>query len=288
MATLLESGARPYGSTKGVAVSMVLHGALIALAVMGTAKVVLPPREKVEEHPILYVASPPPKPIEAPPKPLPEVKAPPKAKAPEKVFKAPPRAPAPRRVAVQPRPAAPAPAPQPKVPSTPALVAPTRVSVTLPAVDLNAAPTITDVVAPPAPEPIKAAGISREGSVKSSEDGDVDGAGGRAKGLGSGDSGRAYEENQVERAVQVSRLVSPRYPDALKSVGVEGVVAMRFIVGADGKVEPGSINVIDSPHALFTSAVRQALLNTRYRPAEAGGRSVRQLVEQTFSFKLEK
>ena len=283
MATLLESGARPYGSTKGVAVSMVLHGALIALAVMGTAKVVLPPREKVEEHPILYVASPPPKPIEAP-APLPEVKAPPKAKAPEKVFKAPP----PKRVAAQPRPVTPrpAPAPQPTVPATPALVAPVKVPVTL-AVNVDAPPTITDVVAPPAPEPIRAAGISREGSVKSSDDGDV--AGGRStKGLGSGESGRAYEENQVERAVQVSRMTPPRYPDALKSVGVEGTVAMRFIVGADGKVEPGSINVIDSPHALFSSAVRQALLNARYRPAEAGGRAVRQLVEQTFSFKLDK
>ena len=283
MATLLESGARPYGSRKGVAVSMVLHGALIALAVVGTAKVTLPPREKVEEHPILYVASPPPKPIEAPPTPLPEVKTPPKAKAPEKVFKAPPKA-APRRVAVQPRPA---PVPQPTVPSTPALVAPTKVSVTLPPVNLNAAPTITDVVAPPTGDVIKAAGISREGSVKSAEDGDVDG-GSRAKGLSSGDAGRAFEENQVERPVQVSRMTPPRYPDALKSVGVEGTVAMRFIVSADGKVEPGSIEVIDSPHALFTSAVRQALLNARYRPAEAGGRSVRQLVEQTFSFKLDK
>ena len=280
MATLLESGARPYGSTKGVAVSMMLHGALIALAVMGTAKVVLPPREKVEEHPILYVASPPPKPIEAP-APLPEVKTPPKAKAPEKVFKAPPKAAAPRRVAVQPRPA---PAPRPTVPATPALVAPVKVPVTL-AVNLDAPPTITDVVAPPVSEPVvKSGGISREGSVKASSDGDVDG-GGRSKGLGSGNSGRAYEENQVERAVQVSRLVTPKYPESLESVGVEGMVAMRFIVGTDGKVEPGSIQVIDSPHTLFTSAVRQALLNTRYRPAEAGGRAVRQLVEQTFSFK---
>lgn len=285
MATLLESGARPYGSSKGVAVSMVLHGALIAAAVMGTAKVVLPPREKVEEHPILYVASPPPKPIEAPPAPLPEVKTPPKSKAPEKVFKAPPKAAAPKRVqAPQPRPVE----PQPKAPSTPALVAPTKIAVSLPAVDLKAAPTIGDVVAPPAPEPIKAAGISREGSVKS--DGDEDGgSGGRSKGgLSSGSSGRAYEENQVERAVQVTRAAQPHYPDALKSVGVEGVVSMRFIVGADGRVEPGSISVINSPHKLFSDAVRTALLNTRYRPAEAGGHAVRQLVEQSFTFRLEK
>ena len=277
MATLLESGARPYGSKKGVAVSFVLHAILIGAAVAGTAKVVLPPREKIEEHPVLYVASPPPKPIELPPEPLPAVKVPPKAREPEKVFKAPPR-----RVAVQPRPA---PAPQPTVPSTPALVAPTRVALSLPPVNLNAAPTISDVVAPPAPEPIRASGVSREGSVKS---GGSDDAGGSSRGLNSGNSGRAYEENQVERAVQVTRASAPRYPDALKSVGVEGVVAMRFIVGADGRVEPGSINVINSPHKLFSDAVRQSLLNTRYRPAEAGGRSVRQLVEQSFAFRLEK
>jgi protein TonB len=261
---------------------MVLHGALITAAVLGTAKVVLPPREKIEEHPVLYVASPPPPPVHVAPEPLPEVKTPPKAKAPAKAFKAPP---APKRVQAPP----PRPVEQPKVPATPALVAPTKVALSLPAIDLKAAPTIGDVVAPPAPEPIKVSGgISREGSVKrGSDDGDVEG-GGRKGGLGSGNAGRAYDENQVERAVQVTRQPAPRYPDALKSVGVEGVVSMRFIVGADGRVEPGSISVIDSPHKLFSDAVRASLLNSRYRPAEAGGRSVRQLVEQTFSFKLEK
>ena len=275
MATLLESGARPYGSTKGVAISMVLHGALIAAAVYGTAKVVLPPREKVEEHPILYVASPPPKPVQMAPEPLPEVKTPPKAKAPAKVFRAPPPA--------QPRPVQ----AQPKLPTTPALVAPTKVALSLPPVDLKAVPTISDVVAPPAPEPIKASGVSREGLVKSSDDDDA--AGGRGKGgLGSGGSGRAYEEDQVERAVQVTRGPQPRYPDALKSVGVEGAVVMRFIVSAEGRVEPGSIEAISTPHKLFADAVRAALLNTRYRPAEAGGRAVRQLVEQSFTFKLDR
>lgn len=279
MATLLESGARPYGSSRGVIVSMVLHGALITAAVVGTAKVVLPPREKIEEHPVLYVASPPPPPVHAP-EPLPE---PPKAKAPAKVFKAPPAAP---RLAVQrPRPVE---APQPKTPATPALVAPTKVALSLPAVDLKAAPTIGDVVAPPAPEAIKAGGVSREGSVKGAENGDIDGEGRGKGGLGSGNSGKAYDEDQVERAVQVSRQPTPRYPEALKSVGVEGVVSIRFIVGADGKVEPGSISVIDSPHKLFAEAVRASLLNSRYRPAEVGGRSVRQLVEQSFTFRLEK
>ena len=47
MTMLLESGARPYGSTKGVALSVVLHGAIIAAAIIGTAAVSLPPREKI-------------------------------------------------------------------------------------------------------------------------------------------------------------------------------------------------------------------------------------------------
>jgi periplasmic protein TonB len=277
MATLLESGAKPYGSTKGMAISMLLHGALITAAVAGTAKVVLPPREKVEEHPILYVAPPPPKPVHMVAEPLPKTEAPPKAKAPAKVYHAPP----PARVQ--------APRPQPvavREPTAPAITAPTKVSAVLPAVDLKIATTIGDVVAPPAPaDVIGKGGISREGSVKS--DGEDGGGGGSKGGLGSG-SGRAYDENQVERAVQVTRKAEPRYPDALKSVGVEGVVQMHFIVGADGRVEPGSIQVISTPHKLFADAVRVSLLNTRYRPAEAGGHPVRQLVEQSFTFRLEK
>ena len=276
MAILLESGARPYGSKSGVVISMVLHGGLIAAAVYATSKVVLPPREKIEEHAILYVASPPPPPVHIAPEPLPEVKTPPKAKAPAE----------PKRVqAPRPRAAQPAPVAQPKVPSTPALVAPTRVALSLPAVDLNAAPTIGDVVAPAITDAIKSSGIPTGGSVKSSDDE----IGGRSKGgLGSGSAGRAYDVNQVERAVQVRSAAEPRYPDALKSVGVEGVVSMQFIVSADGKVEPGSIKVISTPHKLFADAVRTALVNTRYRPAETGGRSVRQLVEQNFTFRIEK
>jgi protein TonB len=271
MTMLLESGAKPFGSSKGAVLSMLIHGGLIAGAVYGTAQVVLPPREKVEEHPVLYVASPPPPPVQAPPKPLPAVKLPPKAKAPEKVFVAP------RRVAAPPQ-------PQPRVPTTPALVAPTKVALSLPAVNLQAAPTISDVVAPPSDAIASSGGVSREGSVKSNGDGEAGGKGG----LGSGSSGKAYNENTVDRAVSVTRGASPRYPESLKSVGVEGVVAMRFIVGADGRVEPGSIDVISTPHKLFAEAVRKSLLETRYRPAEAAGHAVRQVVEQTFSFKIEK
>ena len=282
MTTLLESGARPYGSSKGMVVSMLTHGGLIALAVFGTTQVVLPPREKVEEHPILYVAPPPPKEIHMDPAPLPKLKEPPPKAKDNKVFRAPPP---PKQQAPQPQKPTPAPAVQPKGPTVPALTAPVKLAVNIPPVDLKATPTISDVVAPPAPEKMKG-GVSGEGTVKSS-DGDVEG--GRKGGLGSGASdNKTYDENTVERAVQVTRAAAPRYPDALKSVGVEGTVVMRFIVGTDGRVEGGSFEVVSSPNNLFSEAVKNALRNTRYRAAEANGHSVRQLVEQSFTFRLDK
>jgi protein TonB len=275
MTTLLESGARPYGSSKGIVVSMLLHGTLIAAAIIATAQVALPPREKIEEHPILYVAPPPPKEIHVAPDPLPAVKTPPKAKPAPAVKRAEP----PRPRQAQPRPAV-----QPKAPSIPALVAPSTVPVNVPAIDLTAPPTVGDIVAPPPPEP-----ITRSGSGAGERSGaSGDAAGGSRSGLGSGDAARTYSENQVEKIVEVTRQASPRYPDALRSVGVEGVVQVTFVVGTNGRVEPGSIKVSSTPHRLFSEAVRSALLDMRFRPAEVGGRPVRQLVAQSFKFKLEK
>jgi protein TonB len=150
---------------------------------------------------------------------------------------------------------------------------------------MKAPPTVSDVVAPPAAaEIIKSSGIGSGGSVKRSDDGE-DGGGG--KGLSSGSSGKAFDENEVDRAAAYTRRSDLRFPESLKSVGVQGTVVMRFIVGVDGKVEPGSIEAISSPHNLFTQAVRTALLSSRFQPAEAGGHKVRQLVEQPFIFRLQ-
>lgn len=269
MTTLLESGARPYGSAKGVALSMALHGGLIAAAIIGTAAVALPSHEKVEEHPIVYVAPPPPaaEPVHVAP-------APPAAKAPRTKTVAVKRAEPPRPRVAQ---------PQPKAAPAPTIAAPTKIAVSIPAPDVKA-PVIGDIVAAPAPDRIDAGGASHRTVSESA--GEVDGSSGR--GLNSGSSAKAYSENEVERTVEVVRAPEPRYPDALRSSNVEGAVVMHFIVSADGRVEPGSIAVVSSPNKAFSDAVRTALLSARYRPAQAGGHAVRQLVEQSFSFRLQK
>ena len=63
---------------------------------------------------------------------------------------------------------------------------------------------------------------------------------------------------------------------------------VRFVVDTTGRVERGSVQVVSSSNELFTASVRSALPSLRFRPASAGGRLVRQLVELPFEFALER
>jgi periplasmic protein TonB len=102
-------------------------------------------------------------------------------------------------------------------------------------------------------------------------------------------SNEPYFEYQVEKPVQqIPGTPAPRYPDALRSSGVEGEVQAQFVVNEDGRVEAGSFKVLKATNELFASAVRAALPQMRFYPAEVGGKHVRQLVQQTFTFKLDR
>jgi protein TonB len=88
--------------------------------------------------------------------------------------------------------------------------------------------------------------------------------------------------------VAIPGTTTPRYPSSLQTAGLEGDVRTQFIVDTLGRVERGSVRVLDSTHELFSSAVRDALARARFKPAEAGGHVVRQLAEQTFTFRITK
>jgi protein TonB len=117
-------------------------------------------------------------------------------------------------------------------------------------------------------------------------------AGGVAKGVVGGTapvSDQPYFEFQVEKQVQqVPGTGNLRYPDMLRSANVEGEVLAQFVVDTTGRFEAGSFKVLKSSHDLFTAAVRSALPNMRFYPAEVGGRKVKQLVQQPFTFSLQK
>ena len=96
-----------------------------------------------------------------------------------------------------------------------------------------------------------------------------------------------YFEFQVEKPVVGAPGSSqPRYPDILRQAGVEGEVLAMFVVDTTGKVEAGSFKVLKSTHDLFAQSVRTALPGMRFIPAEVGGRKVKQLVQQPFTFAI--
>lgn len=116
--------------------------------------------------------------------------------------------------------------------------------------------------------------------------------GGTSTGVGNGPpppviTDQPYFESQVEKPVaQAPGSPGPTYPEMLKSSGVEGTVLAMFVVDTTGRAESGSLKILRSDHALFEMAVKNALPKMRFLPAEIGGRKVKQLVQQPFSFAL--
>jgi protein TonB len=98
---------------------------------------------------------------------------------------------------------------------------------------------------------------------------------------------QTYFEFQVEKPAQAaSGNPSPRYPEVLKSSGVEGKVMAQFVVLETGRADMDQFKILSSDNELFSNAVRDVLPRMRFLPAEIGGRKVRQLVQLPFEFKI--
>ena len=97
-----------------------------------------------------------------------------------------------------------------------------------------------------------------------------------------------YDAAEVEAEVVIVSGFRPQYPAALRASGTEGRVIAQFIVTAEGKTDPASIRILSSTNELFAESVRQALLKSKFRAAKIGMKSVPQLVQQLFVFKLDR
>ena len=81
---------------------------------------------------------------------------------------------------------------------------------------------------------------------------------------------------------------APQYPEALRKLGVEGFVQVRYVVDSTGLADPSSLEVVSATRFEFAMAVRSALPGMHFNPARIGVRRVRQLVVQDFNFRIEK
>ena len=260
--TLIESKPKKQRRSAGTAMSVALHLALLVFAVVATANARSDALERTREEKLNYVEVKKEEPKPEPEKP--KEPEPPKPKEPEPVRKAAPTPPE---------------APRVETPAPPkgfqVVQAPVNIPVNIPKIDLSAAVT-------------NESDFSGKGVAGGSSKG-VEGGTGDAdsKGTAGGLSNQPYFEFQVEEAASPSGSnPAPQYPESERSSGATGRVVVQFVVGANGRVEPGSIKVLESTSSAFAAAVREVLPRHRFSPAKIGGRAVRQIVQQPFVFKL--
>jgi periplasmic protein TonB len=247
-------------SASGTIFSVILHSAIIFLAVFATARAGTKPA-KVKAENVRFVEvkkSEPPPPKKEPPPPPKETPKP-KVKAPPKVAEVQ----LPKDVPVAP--------PQGFKVVPPVVNIPTSV----PAVDLSKVMT-------------NEADFSGKGVAGGSASGVKGGTGNEGdtgKEAGAAEHG-PYMEFQVEKAVEKIGGEAPSYPESLKSSGVEGQVLAQFVVNESGRYEGGTLKILSSSNPAFTAAVKDALPRMKFSAAQIGGKKVQQLVQMPFQFHL--
>jgi len=98
----------------------------------------------------------------------------------------------------------------------------------------------------------------------------------------SADDSRDWDAHEILMHI-VTKSV-PRYPEALRSAGVDGHVLVQFTVDTTGRIDLAHVVVLQSTHDLFTRAVRDALAGFRFLPAQVGGRHISALAQMPFEF----
>lgn len=91
---------------------------------------------------------------------------------------------------------------------------------------------------------------------------------GSGEGTGKGDGVGSGEGRGVPaQPPRILRSSQPKYPSSARSRGIEGVVSVRMLVNADGKVESASVSSSSGNEALDQAAV-DGVYSWRFRPAK--------------------
>ena len=98
----------------------------------------------------------------------------------------------------------------------------------------------------------------------------------------------AFSVLEVDQMVErFESSAAPIYPPELIALGMEGMVQTTYVVDTMGTVDTTTVKVMQSDDPRFTESVRAALGQARFRPAIRAGKTVRQLVEQKFRFRID-
>ena len=107
-----------------------------------------------------------------------------------------------------------------------------------------------------------------------------------ASGISSGD---VFSELEVDRPVVLSPgAPAPIYPSSMRDAAITGDLIAEFVVDTLGRADMASLKISGTDRGAFELAVRRVLPEYRFRPAEYGGRRVRQRVQIPFRFLLDR
>lgn len=99
----------------------------------------------------------------------------------------------------------------------------------------------------------------------------------------------AFSVLEVDEMVErYESSAAPIYPRELVALGMEGSVQATYVVDTTGLVDTTTVKVSRSDDPRFTESVRTALGHMLFRPAKRAGKTVRQLVEQKFHFRIDR
>ena len=101
--------------------------------------------------------------------------------------------------------------------------------------------------------------------------------------LRQGAADSTYEADAVDRAVRAPYLNVRVLPYRMREV-LTGRTMLRFVVDGSGWVDRCSIVLVEESSSEWTAAVLTELRGARYEPARKGGRRVRQVVYQVFTY----
>ena len=99
-------------------------------------------------------------------------------------------------------------------------------------------------------------------------------------------TGEVYAEALVDEKPTVLSGAPPLYPEILKQAGIQGRVLVQAVIDTNGRAEPSSVRIIQSPNPGFDQGSKNYMLHTLFRPARVRGHAVRVLIQLPLDYHL--
>jgi TonB family protein len=99
-------------------------------------------------------------------------------------------------------------------------------------------------------------------------------------------AGDVYGEAEVQERPHLTSGPPLTYPAPLLLSRISGRVVLKAVIDTTGRVEDGTVRVIESSDARFNQAAKDYVRAARYTPGRIAGRAVRVRFEMPVEFKL--